>query len=104
MSAEPEEASPKAGKKPSLTQHMTRREAILLSVTGALLLGGITAVSVYRAYQKVWIVNGLDIAVTVEIDGHRVSVEKGERAERSLHEGVHEIRVLGAEGAVLDEG
>jgi hypothetical protein len=105
MSADPREAEVKAEvKEPGRRYYFRRREAVMLGLVGALLVGGMGLCVVARNVQQVWFINALDVPVTVEIDGARLAVEKGGRSDRRLLEGIHEVRVLSALGEVLEEG
>lgn len=73
----------------------------VLALGGVLLgLGGLGYSS---GHTRLWIANGLDLAVVVEIDGTRHAVEPASKTSVWLSTGVHRARVLGSDDRVLDE-
>ena len=67
-------------------------------------LAGIAATS-WRAhrYAEVHLVNGLDEAVTLELDEQRISLPPDSRTTRQLVAGNHQVRVTDSQGALLEE-
>lgn len=104
MSALQKEASRPEESKALRRKQLRPRGAILLGVMASLAVGGIWTVSRSRSVQDVFFVNGLDVPVDVEVDGSRFSVNQGGQTVRSLREGIHEVRVLGEDGSVIEEG
>src|SRR5262245_48899915 len=87
-----------------LPKHVRKRDAIILSATLVTSIGGLGLLYGSCSYQKVWLVNGLDIPVDVEISGDRSKVEAGSRTSVTLHAGVRHVRVHSTDGRVLEEG
>ncbi|WP_437672075.1 hypothetical protein [Sorangium sp. So ce131] len=68
------------------------------------LLLGLAGSGYYLRHAPLWVVNGLEVPVVVEIDGARREVGPGERSSSWTSTGMHRARVLTREGAVIDEG
>jgi Flp pilus assembly protein TadD len=84
-------------------KNVRKRDAIILGATLLTAAIGVGAVHRGCSYQSVWLVNGLEQAVEVEIDGKRSQLAPGTRADVTLKAGVHVVRVLASDGKVIDE-
>lgn len=101
MPAETNEAPAPEKARPKL--YSSTREKVMFAVVLALLVGGAVTARILTGYQKVWIVNGLDVPVSVEIDGRPARVEAQGKGEERLSAGVHRVSVRSEAGAVLEE-
>jgi tetratricopeptide (TPR) repeat protein len=83
---------------------LSTKDAVLLGLTlCAIAVGGYLAWSA-NVDQRVFIVNGLDVATEIAIDGRSRGVPAGGKIEISLHRGIHRIRVTGPKAQLLEEG
>lgn len=73
--------------------------AAALAAAGAI-LGG---VAYYFQHGPLWVLNGLDVPIVVEIDGSRRELGPGAKASAWESTGVHRVRVLTKEGALIEE-
>lgn len=85
-------------------KHVRKRDALILGGTFAVAVVGLGFIHRGCTYQDVWLVNGLDLPVEVEVDGARHPVAANARVEVTVHEGVHQVRVLSTDGKVIEEG
>ncbi|AUX46437.1 uncharacterized protein SOCE26_079430 [Sorangium cellulosum] len=86
------------------TSPSSRRATIVPVVMLVCVLLGLAAGGYYLRHAPLWVVNGLDLPVVVEIDGARREIGPGERSSSWTSTGMHRVRVLTREGAVIDEG
>jgi Flp pilus assembly protein TadD len=84
-------------------KNVRKRDAVILGATLLTAAVGVGAIHRGCSYQDVWLVNGLELPVEVEIDGARRPLAPGSRVEVTLREGVHHVRVLSSDGKVMDE-
>jgi hypothetical protein len=87
-----------------LPKNLRPRDILILGATLLSSMGGLGLLYRSCAYQQVWLVNALEVPVTVELSGDRSTIEPGSRVAVTLHEGVRDVRVLSADGRVLEEG
>ncbi|MEZ4308733.1 MAG: hypothetical protein R3F14_11895 [Polyangiaceae bacterium] len=77
--------------------------SVVVLVLVVAVLGGLGGIGYYAGNGPLWLVNGLDIPVVVELDGAPHKVGAGEKTSFWTHVGVHRVRVLREDGAVLEE-
>src|SRR4051812_24781898 len=97
------DAAPAVPKKAGRLPYLRRRDAVVIAVALVLSIAAFVAFPLYRAYQKVWLVNALDVPVDVEIDGVKTRVGPGAHLEVRLGDGTHALRALGANGQTIEE-
>lgn len=79
------------------------RDAVILGSTLLVAAGGVGAIYRGCTYQDVWLVNGFEQPLEVDIDGHRTHVAAGSRVEITLREGTHTVRVVSGSNTIIDE-
>ena len=83
---------------------LNKKDLFLLGLTLAVVVGGVYAVWSANVVVRVFLVNGLDVATQIAVDGNTRGVPPGGRVEITLHRGVHQVRVTGVKGELLEEG
>ncbi|MBK8251576.1 MAG: hypothetical protein IPK82_02780 [Polyangiaceae bacterium] len=61
------------------------------------------AINYYANHGVLWLANGLNLAVVVELDGEPIKVDAESRRETWTSTGVHRVRILREDGTVIDE-
>ncbi len=83
---------------------LSAKDLVLLGLTLTLVVGGGYWVWSASVVQRVFLVNGLPVSVQITVDGKTRGVPPGGKIEISLHRGLHQVRVDGVGGEVLEEG
>ena len=84
-------------------RRLSKKDLFLLVLTICVVVGGVYIAWSANVDQRVFLVNGLDVPTQVAVDGQTRTVGPG-HIEISLHRGVHQVRVTGPGGELLEEG
>lgn len=93
----------KEAKPPKPALSLKRRDKVILGTAAALLLVGAGVARFLTGYQRVWVVNGFNFPVKVEIDGSAIEVAAEGRESEHLSGGIHHIIARSPAGALLEE-
>lgn len=83
---------------------LNAKDLALRGLTLVLVVGGAYGVWSASVVQRMFLVNGLPVSVQITLDGKTRGVPPGGKIEITLHRGLHQVRVDGVGGEVLEEG
>jgi tetratricopeptide (TPR) repeat protein len=88
------------GKRPGAVKP---KDGLALAVTLAIAAGALAWAWTKAVMQTVYLVNGFDVPVRVEVDGRALELGPSRHLAMTLARGVHRLRTTSAAGAVLDD-
>lgn len=89
--------------RPSALRNLRAGDWKLLAALFVVAVGLVAVFAFAARTTPTYLVNGLSIPVTFEVAGRRVPLQPGWRDEVKLPVGAHHVRVLAADGRVVDE-
>lgn len=86
-----------------MLKHARKRDVMFVVALVGFAIGFAVIFFVASRGTSTYLVNGLTIPLTFEVEGRRVSVAPGRRDELKLPSGAHVVKVTASDGRVVDE-